>query len=71
MISYINSTGEMTMECDGAGCYEVLEVCGEWQECIQEAKEEDWQICKEGDDWVHHCPHCRSDAGQSPFDKIG
>jgi hypothetical protein len=57
MIDYDNDDRTMVMECDV--CEQALEMYGEFVECIQEAKDNNWKIFKSDDDqWEHYCPRC-------------
>lgn len=51
------SKGELTVECDD---------CGEtqhggttdWQQFIQDIKNDGWRIVKDGKEWLHYCEDC-------------
>ncbi len=49
----------MEMECDSCG--ESVEFDGDWQECINQAKDLGWWIYKEGQYWEHYCPGCKQE----------
>lgn len=53
--------GELVMTCDECG----TEFCGgcedDFARFVQDAKREGWKVLKEGDEWLHNCPECRSD----------
>lgn len=70
MVTYIQSTNEMTMECDGDGCFEVIELTGDWHTCIADAKEEGWTVTKEDDEWKHYCRHCNNNPVEDIFGEI-
>lgn len=57
---YDNDNLTMYVYCDGRDCPEHLELNGEYLECIQEVKDEEWHITKNEDteEWEHWCPRC-------------
>jgi len=68
MIDYDNEFYSMDMECDECGNNDTFD--GPWQECIEEAKENEWIIFDrwiifedDDGDWVHYCSmECRNKA---------
>ena len=52
--------GELLAECDGCG-EEFPGGVLEWQDFIDDLKANGWRIHKEGEEWQHHCPECRTD----------
>ena len=56
------SNGEWTMFCDQPGCDGELEYCGDeyssFSDFIQDAKDDNWRISKQGGEWKHTCPEC-------------
>jgi hypothetical protein len=63
-IDYDSYSHEMLMACDGHMCSQELELTGDWQECINEAKDNGWKIRPEEDgEWKHWCPKCWANKG--------
>lgn len=61
-----NPEGEMTVECDfmdrftKKACVNEEVYTGDWQECIDQAKEDGWKVKKVNGEWQHFCPdHAR------------
>lgn len=52
-IDYNNVLGEMDMECDECSTAESFD--GEWQECLEQAKENGWSIEMVRGEWDHYC----------------
>lgn len=52
--------GKFVVECDGAGCSEVLETdTGDFGTAREQMQEEAWKFRKVGSDWKHYCSKCK------------
>ena len=60
MIDFDNIINRMEMECDECGSN--IHFDGNWHECINQAKEDNWFIKNEDGEWRHICSDC-SDLG--------
>lgn len=49
--------GELVCECSECGIEEFGGTL-EFQDFIQQLKDTDWRIRKDGDEWIHECPDC-------------
>lgn len=50
--------GELIAECNECGAEYAGGCQDDFAAFVQELKDEDWQIAKEDDEWVHRCPSC-------------
>lgn len=68
---YDNNSYTMQVYCDGYMCNDFLELVGEYIECIEELKENEWKITKEEDEWQHYCPKCAArERSRDVFDDL-
>ena len=58
-LDFSNDFEVCEMYCNAKDCNFEAEFDGEFQECIETAKESGWLIRKEGENWKHYCPTCR------------
>lgn len=56
MNHFDDNSASMEMYCDAPGCTCNEVWYGSYQECIDEAKDNGWQIARSGDEWFHFCP---------------
>jgi hypothetical protein len=57
-VDYIKRTETLTIECDQCG--DVEEYHGSFPDCIEQAKDHEWVIYKDGFQFVHFCDsECR------------
>ncbi|MFI5113527.1 MAG: hypothetical protein ACHP7J_00180 [Terriglobales bacterium] len=49
--------GELAVECDECGT-EAFGGTADFQQFIQDIKDQGWKIRKVDDEWVHKCPSC-------------
>ena len=59
MIDYNRDFETMDFECDTCSIGATYE--GDWQECVDAAKEDGWKIRKVDGDWKHTCSECDDD----------
>lgn len=64
MIDYSSDESTMIMYCDGYDCDKSLEMYGDFVECIQETKDNQWRIMRDDNDcYLHYCPRCWANRG--------
>jgi Fe2+ or Zn2+ uptake regulation protein len=56
--TYHNKDNYMEVECDG--CNETIEFEGDFEDCIEQIKEEGWWIRNEKGNWTHYCEDCKT-----------
>jgi hypothetical protein len=56
-MSFEREGRDIVFLCDGVSCHEVLRTdSDDFSTAVEVAKENNWQIRKEGKEWRHYCP---------------